>query len=95
MDGDPCFWVLIQHPVNELLQLLAYQRPEREVTPLLLNVASPQAHFDQPGAKRNEIQLMWLLQVCLRLWELHAFALDLVVQREDILVVERTLLKDR
>lgn len=94
-DGDSCFWVLIQHPLNELLQLLSDQRPEREATPLLLNVASPQAHFDQSGAKRNEIQLMWLLQVCLRLWELHAFALDLVVQRDDILVVERTLLKGR
>lgn len=35
---------------------------------------------------------MWLLCVCLRLWELHVFALDIVVQRDDVLIVERTLL---
>lgn len=52
-DGDPCFWVLIQHPLNELLQLLADQRPKREVTLLLLNAASPQAHFDQSGTKKH------------------------------------------
>lgn len=31
----------------------------------------------------------------LRLWELHSFALDLVVQRDEVLVVEGTLSKDR
>lgn len=38
-DGDSCFWVFIQHLLNQLLQLLSYDRPRREITPLLLNMS--------------------------------------------------------
>lgn len=31
-DGDSCFWLFIQHPLNELLQVLSYDRPRREIT---------------------------------------------------------------
>lgn len=50
------------------------------------------AHFCWSGLNWNCIQQIC---VCLRVWKLHAFVLDLVVQRDDVFVVEGTLFEDK